>query len=152
MTFEELHDKLMEAHPPTPTNLILYPELYRDYLDDRDQVILRDRQEARDKRRGEMMQGDFVRFSDGSIRIISHVWDDGVQTSKGGSIFLCSTGGGSFSGSLDTSTPKELFTLSEDRMEGHFWFFHHNSSGAGRGKNCKVECQVWDCASLPPKF
>lgn len=153
MTFEELHEHNLKRYPPTAVNLILYPELYRDYLDEKDEAIRRDRQAARDKRSGIMMQGDFVRFADRSIRRITALWPSLVQTTPGGGDFyLHDTGHGDYSGGHDRGTPRDLFTLASDRMEGHFWFFSHNISDAGRSKNCKIECQVWDCASLPPKF
>src|SRR4051812_27516804 len=108
-----------------------------DTLDTRDQEIVAHR--AALLRQHEYPDcGDFIRFTDGITRRVSHVyppdWGDmaGVQTSDGGGFYL-GPGFVSFSGSLYVPVPMTSLTLTEETASGRVWVFHHDFRGAGRG-------------------
>lgn len=58
-----------------------------DPTDERDAAMLAERIVALDKIPG-FRVGDYVEFANGVTRRISHIWDDGPQTSDSGSYFL----------------------------------------------------------------
>lgn len=90
--------------------------------------------------------GDFVRFSSGEIERFSHNWGgDAMQTSPKhcGSFYLYGSGGASFSGSLNPSTPIELLRLTDETMMGEFWFFHHGHACAHNGVYFSIPCRVY---------
>ena len=89
--------------------------------------------------------GDFVRFPTGEVERFSHDWEEDFQTSPlwAGSFYLSACGNASFSGSLHPAIPLSSLTLAEERMEGKFWFFHHNSAGAGRGVSFSIPCRTY---------
>lgn len=90
--------------------------------------------------------GDYVRFPTGEIERVSHNWGDAFQTSPvwAGSFYLGGHGDASFSGGLNPSIPFDSLTLGDEIMSGEFWFFHHNSPGAGRGVYFKIPCRVYN--------
>lgn len=96
-------------------------------------------------------QGDYIEFSDGVTRRISHVWDDGVQSTNNGSFYL---GGGymSCSGSHFVCVPIETLTLTEERREAHCWFFHHDLRGPERGVETTIPVRVWKCSVPAPTY
>lgn len=114
-------------------------------FDARDQEILEKRMVARELIAGPR-NGDYVRFPSGEIERFSHNWGDALQTSpvRAGSFYLHDHGEGSFSGSLNPAIPASSLSLSDEKMEGGFWFFHHGQAGAGRGVRFKVPCRVYD--------
>lgn len=126
--------------------------MYKVEFDERDQAILDERQAAFLARTGPQV-GHYVRFADGTMRRISHVWDWGepekvsVQTSDAGSWHL---GGSwiSFSGSLYTGIPATTLTKTGETKDGRVWLFHHGFAGAYRGVNAHIPLPVWEC-SLP---
>jgi hypothetical protein len=65
--------------------------------------------------------GDFVRFVDGVLRRVSHVWgfEPALQTSDGGSWYL-GDGYVSFSGSLYSAIPTETCVRTSERRSGEF--------------------------------
>ncbi len=118
-------------------------------LDDQDREILRRNFNALEEIAGPRV-GDFVRFADGTLRQISHDWDEyGVQTSDGGSWYL-EEGYVSFSGGLYGCTPTEALTLTRERREGNVWFFHHNYRTAGGGVHAWVPFRVYESTEQPP--
>jgi len=114
-------------------------------LDARDQAILTERTELFSKREVPSV-GDYVIFANGITRRISYDWKDAVQTSDGGSFYLCSSGAMSFSGSLYRSIPVETLTLTDETKSGSCWFFHHNYAMAHNGVYVTVPCRVWRCS------
>jgi hypothetical protein len=111
-------------------------------LDAIDQEIIRKLIIARDQN-GEPRIGDYVRFSTGELERFSHDWGDGLQTSAGGSFFLCNNGGASFSGGLNPCTSADKLEQTDAELPGSFWIFHHNVAGAGRGVHFKIPCRVY---------
>lgn len=116
----------------------------RPTFDERDQMLLEKKIAAREKICGPRL-GDFVKFPNGIIERFSHDWGDSIQTSP---IKYCSfylgNGEASFSGSLNPGIPKSSLKLTEEVVEGEFWFFHHDSPGAGRGVYCTVPCRMFE--------
>lgn len=109
-----------------------------------DQAIREERMLARE-RIARPRIGDFVRFPSGELERFSHDWNDSLQTSpiKSGSVYLCGSGNGEFSGGLNPAISLDSLTLSDEAMDGEFWFFHHGSAGAGRRVNCSIPCRVY---------
>lgn len=115
--------------------------------DERDIALLTDRQAAR-LARPEMLEGDYVQFSDGQTRRVSYVntfGEGSVQTSRGGSWHISSTGAGSFSGGLDNSVPYRSLTDTKQWRIASFWFFHHEHRTAFNAVHVKVYVRVWTC-------
>lgn len=77
--------------------------------------------------------GGFIHLPDGQKVIISHVWEDTVQTSGGGSMHINSSGGISYSGGLDSGIKKDDLILTDELDSGQIWIFHEGLSGANRG-------------------
>jgi hypothetical protein len=127
-------------------------------FDDRDQGILAARMASYDTIQGPRV-GDFIRFTDGVLVRVSHVWEDGkVQTTDGrfGARFYLgdvSDRGAyiSFSGGLDEGVWKNTLTQTEETMEGSVWFFHHGFTGGGRGVDTKATFRVFACSLASPK-
>jgi hypothetical protein len=94
------------------------------------------------------VQGDALRYPDGYIRRVAHMWDDGPQPASWGgqgSIYIDPKSGyASYSGALNQSIPNEVLTLAADRLEQRFWFFSHDYPGAHRGVDCMISVRVWD--------
>lgn len=122
-------------------------------FDERDAALLAERQQARNALSARFPHpcvGDAVTFADGKTGFVSYLWDIesepadtwGVQTSRGGSFYLCEGGGMSFSGGLDPSIPRAKFHEDGTRTM-RAWFFHHNISGAGRGVYFDVTVRHW---------
>ena len=117
-------------------------------FDHRDQLILEEIIPLREAIQGPR-QGDFVRFPTGEIERFCHNWKDSQQTSPiwAGSFFLFGNGQASFSGSLNPAIPQDTIAPTDEMMEGSFWFFHHNASGAGRGVSFKIPCRVFETSA-----
>lgn len=116
--------------------------LPRNVLDERDQALAEKIKTAWLARPG-MRVGDFVRWPNGEIRRCSHDWDDSMQTSKTGSFYIGADAGVSFSGGLQPPNPKTFFKLTNEVIDGEFWFFSHGRAGAGRGKDVMLPCRVY---------
>lgn len=123
-------------------------------LDERDAAILAERV-------GSLAEittpkvGDWVRFADGKLRRISHVWDwdDGnplAQTSDSGSYHL-GDGYISMSGGLYPPVPTSTLTATDERRMGYVWFFHHNRSQAHNGVTTAISFPVWSCDRDAPR-
>lgn len=97
------------------------------------------------------MEGDYVEFSDGVTRRMSHVWPDGVQTSDGGSWHISDSGYGSFSGGLYPSVHRASLTLTDELRHGAFWFFHHAWAKGHNAIHCQIAVRVWRCSLPAPR-
>lgn len=122
-------------------------------LDDRDAAILVERLAKLNARKGPQV-GEFVRFSDGTVRRFSYHWrddegwDGGMQTSDEGSFHLGRCGV-SFSGSLYSCLPTERMRATDETMMGRVWFFHHDHMTAHNGVDVQVPLRVWEYNGLP---
>ena len=120
----------------------------RPTIDDRDRALIATRSTALAARATPQV-GDFVDFTNGITRRISHLWTHwsppDIQTSDNGSFYLGNQGC-SFSGGLYPAIPAELFTPTEERRDGSAWLFHHDSATAHNGVYFTVPFRVWRCA------
>lgn len=127
-------------------------------LDETDQLIF-DRIKAAWENQTEIKVGDFIRFKNGELARVAYIWPDGIQPSadKYGSSFSVSVYKGlkdgiacdraymSFSGGLYNIIPFEKLKLTDEKIDGSCWFFHHDLLGAHRGVYTNISCQVWEC-------
>lgn len=120
-------------------------------LDDRDRAILEARRAQLDTIPGPRV-GDWVHFSDGTERRISHDWGDEVQTSDGryGSSFYLGNGYASFSGGLYGVTAKTALVDTGKTRSGTCWIFHHDYQTAGGGVDTFIPFRVYACNEAPP--
>jgi hypothetical protein len=89
--------------------------------------------------------GDYIRFSDGTLKRVAHVWDDSIQPTGGfGESFYLTDCGGSFSGGLDPGIDLSKFVLTDERMMGKFWIFHNNYWTGHNGVEFLIPCKVWE--------
>jgi hypothetical protein len=106
---------------------------------------------AFDKNEGPRV-GDYVRFSCGTTRRISHHWGDAVQTSYGGS-FCLGEGYVSFSGYLylyRSSVPVKSLTITEERQDGAVWFPDRDWLRADCAVHARVPFRVFTCSEQAP--
>jgi len=122
---------------------LLAPQEDNAHLDAKDRGILEGIKAARESYVGKPRVGDFVIMPDGTKRRCAHAWDDGMQTSGGGSFSVGRNGRASMSGSLYPSQLWEYFKDTGLVEPGRFWFFHHGISGAGRGVDVYLPCRVY---------
>jgi hypothetical protein len=122
---------------------LLAPAADNSHLDEKNAQIAADILEAWEARTGHPRVGDFVIMPDGAKRRCSHAWDDGMQTSDGGSYHISKNGRASMSGSLHGSRLWEYFKDTGETEPGRFWFFSHGISGAGRGVDFFLPCRVY---------
>lgn len=111
-------------------------------IDERDTELMYQRTAELDSVAGYRC-GDYVRFPDGHLERISHVWDDGVQTSAQGSWYL-GHGYVSFSGGLNEIVKNETLTLTDEVMPGSVWFFHHDYWTAHNGVTVTIAFRVYE--------
>lgn len=110
-------------------------------LDDRDRALVAERAAAYDRINGPRV-GDFVEFADGVIRRVSHVWDNGVQTSDGGSFYL-GDGYISFSGGLYPQIPFSSLSETGEKRNASVWIFHHDWAKAHNGVGAEIPFRVF---------
>lgn len=122
---------------------IFKPSADNSHLDERNQEIAAKTIKAWNARTGRPRVGDFVRMPNGALRRCAHAWDDGMQTSDGGSFSTTTDGRASMSGSLYPSQLWEYFRDSGEVQPGRFWFFSHGRAGAGRGVDFYMPCRVY---------
>jgi len=130
----------MPQNVPAPANA---------HLDDRDAAILERSLTARANLTGPL-EGDALRYSDGTVVRIAHVWHDEhgapehVQPAMGaGSYHLSDTGHMSMSGGLWSPVPAADLTPTDERRDVTAWFFHHGWMKAHNGINVTVSVPVW---------
>jgi len=109
---------------------------------EKDLILIKDRVKNYHNRQG-FKVGEFIYLPDGQKVIISHIWEDTVQTSCGGSMHLNSGGGISFSGGLDSGIKKTDLILTEKFDSGQIWIFHEGLSGGNRGVHYKMPFRVY---------
>ena len=111
-------------------------------FDERDQAILDQRRAELDAVQGPRV-GDWIRFADGMVWQISHLWDDSAQYTWGGSFYL-GNGYVSYSGGLEPGIPLDSLTLTSESKPGNVWFFHHDWSKAHNGVSATVDFRVYE--------
>lgn len=122
--------------------------------DPRNVEIIERRMAKLDAREGPRV-GDYVRFTDGTLRRCSYHWSDGagwdggMQTSDGGSFYL-GEGYVSMSGSLYSCVPTDSLKLTDETREGTVWIFDHDFAGAGRAVHYSVPFRVFTCELPAP--
>ena len=123
-------------------------------LDERDQAIVDARAIEYAAIEGPRV-GDYLRFPDGALIRVAHVWDgEGVQPScerfGRGSYYLGSTMGGggfcSYSGSLDPLVPVSALTRTDETKPGSVWIFHHNHPCGGGGRDTAIPFRIYACS------
>lgn len=130
-------------------------------LDDKNQTWVAAMQASLDATHRAIQQGHVVRFADGTMRVVSHVWHDeanqldAIQTSDmtgDARLHLSSYAGTAYleySGGLYGGVPFSTFTLSPHVSEVTVWLWHHQIAGAGRGVYTTVRVPIWDCSLMP---
>lgn len=99
--------------------------------------------------------GEWARFTDGTMRRISHVWEWGngpesIQTSDGGSFHVSIRSGVAvMSGGLHPGLSPDLFTLTDDTHGAWFWMWVKGIRRAHNGVDVRIPQRVWHVASLP---
>ena len=127
----------------------------RTTADARDEEIVARRMKKLNEVEGPRV-GDFVRFTDGTLRRISYRWNDGegwdggCQTSDHGSYYL-SEYGVSMSGSLHPCVPTESLQRTDECRDGSVWIFHHDWAKAHNGVDFMVPFRVYECDREAPR-
>jgi hypothetical protein len=112
---------------------------------DRDKEIFLRRVQLLDEVPGPRI-GDWIKYADGTILRIGHVWtDDAVQPVPGGSFYL-GDGYVSFSGSLYRGVPINSLTATSQKRRGRVWFFHDDQSRADNSVHLYAEFRVFRTA------
>lgn len=122
----------------------------RPEFDERDAQLLKERETEFNAVSGPRV-GDFLRTPDGFLRF-THDWGDSIQTTVhakhpchgDASFYFGSDGHVSFSGSLNPAIDKKLLRDTGEKLEGSFWFFHHNWFEANNGVYCRILCRVFE--------
>lgn len=113
-------------------------------LDAKDQALLAAILPVREQIERPRM-GDYVRFPTGELERFSHDWGAEFQTSPvpAASFYLHTHGNASVGGSLNPSTPLDSMRLTDESLDGTYWFFHHGEAGPGRRINFSIPCRVY---------
>jgi hypothetical protein len=127
-------------------------------IDERDTAILEKRQ-AEFLKNDKPKQGDFIRFADGTLRRVTHVWTENnkpelCQTNENASdgSFYLGNGFMSYSGGLLSGVQADTLTRTQEIIKGAAWFFHHDFATAGGGVYITVDCPVWECSERAEKI
>jgi len=112
-------------------------------FDEKDDAIRAERLAEREKLGDRPNIGDYVLFPTGELERFSHDWGDGLQTAPGGSFHLQRSGQAEFGGGLNPITPLDQLALTDKRLPGSYWFFHHGQIGAERAVYFTMPCRVF---------
>lgn len=143
-TIEDIHGKPHhDCDSPLMDEFNIHPETVylKPFFDNVDAEIVAANIAAWNEIKGPRV-GDFIRMRDGRLQRFSHAWDDGIQTSDGGSFYFFGIGV-SFSGGLNPSIPYETIVQSEGPHQGRFWMFHHGHSQAHNGVSFTMPCRFY---------
>ena len=114
--------------------------------------IFKSRVEQYDKIEG-IRVGDWVRFPDGTMNRVTHIWDvepeRQIQTGGNGCGFYLGDGYISYSGGLDPAVPESKFTLVPETKLGWVWFFKKNYRAAHNGIDYEMPFRVFECSADP---
>jgi hypothetical protein len=116
-------------------------------LKDRDKQIYESRKKKYSKIKG-IRIGDYVRFPNGYMSRVTHIWEDGhIQAggSSGGQYYF-GDGYISYSGSLSDgfSFNNVIVNKSSDYKIGSVWFFHNGFATAGGGVDTYMYFRIFD--------
>ena len=107
-------------------------------------AIAQERQLARDNYKPtEPAVGDIIYLPQKKKVIISHVWDNHVQTSRSGSCHIGKSGYMSYSGGLDSGLKREDLFLSEEKDFTQAWFFEGDWASAHSAVYFNLAVKVW---------
>ena len=87
--------------------------------------------------------GDFCLMVNGDYRRFAYNHRNALQTTTDNGQFYFGNGYVEYSGAMDPSIPIERLIRTEEKREGRFWFFHHDSFRAYNEVHVKVRCRVW---------
>jgi hypothetical protein len=96
--------------------------------------------------------GDFVRYENGRMERVSHIWDftdedpsfvPQAQTSESGSFYL-GHGYVSFSGGLNPGVKVSELRLTDEKKLGSVWMFNHDVRRAHNGVDFNIEFRVYE--------
>ncbi len=121
-------------------------------MNERDKQILAIRQAAFITRTA-AKAGDVIRFNDGKLARMAHVWDDCIQPTihiNSGSFYV-GEGYMSYSGGLESSIPMDKFTRTNETIPARAWFFHNDWAQAHNGIDVMIDCPVWECDAPAPE-
>jgi hypothetical protein len=45
----------------------------------------------------------------------------------------------------ESGVPSDSLTLTDERLPGRFWFFHHDHWTAHNGVDVEIPCRVYEC-------
>lgn len=91
-----------------------------------------------------ILVGDYLKMPDGSISRITHCHNNSVQDGGGsGSFHLCSSGYGSYSGSLNHPKDRNKIMDTGKFKKALFWIFSENWVGAHRSFYFYLNVRLW---------
>ena len=116
---------------------------YKAAMDADNVVILASRQAYLDTRQG-IGVGDFVIDGEKTYRVAHH-WGDSLQLTDGryGQSFYLGNGYVEFSGGLNSPIDIGKFEPTDERRQGHVWFFSQHHVGAHNGYHTEAAFRVW---------
>ncbi len=121
----------------------------RPEFDNRDAEILAERERLFNEVKGPRV-GDFLRTKEDGMLRFTHDWGSDIQTTvsakhpcHGDASFYLSDGHASFSGSLASAISKKKLRDTGEKLDGSFWFFHHDHFTAHNGVYFKIPCRVF---------
>ena len=103
----------------------------------------------------EPIVGDWLRFSDGRMERVTHIWPADwhadeiatVQTTHpkfGLGSFYLGQHGCSYSGALDDGIKVDRLTFTGELRPGGCWFFHHDHARAHNGVSVEIPFRVYE--------
>jgi len=116
-------------------------------LDERNRAILAGNVELWEARPGPRV-GDFVILPDGGVRRFTQDMGTGLQITSpddpiGQFRFYIRSGWMTYTGDKDSAILKGRLTLTDEKRNGHAWFFHHNVFNATKSVHIVMPCRVF---------
>ena len=115
-------------------------------LDKQDQDILARRVATLNKDASPRV-GDWVKFSDGIMRRISHIRSHDIQTSDRGRYYLGDGCVMFMSGDLFHAISTDSLALADEVRPGSVWFFHHDYPREGNSVDVTIPFRVYACSN-----
>jgi hypothetical protein len=107
--------------------------------------LIKDRIKTRSERT-EILQGDVIRYKNGTTERVTHVWHDGqIQAGGGsGSYYMHKSGTGEYSGGLNSGLHISKLKLTDQTEPHSFWLFSKDWAGGNRSIYFKCPVKVWE--------